>query len=190
MEYLKVSWPGSYVAMACCWTNSWLPSVWHSLHGWLPAGASHEHRSIWCTAVTRLAFSLLANINQRRVREIWLMSSSVCSHQLRFDSWIMPKLGMKMASETWLPDQSEYLNTCVCLFQCVWPVLFKPRCVSQLRVAVVKLVFPAAELEASLTHTQRHTQIMSRRAVIVLMWPVRCLSTNLIIRTTKPQHCP
>lgn len=46
------------------------------------------------------------------------------------------------------------------------------------------------------THTQTYTkknwysEIMSWRVVIVLTWAVRCLSTNLITRTTKPQHCP
>ena len=45
------------------------------------------------------------------------------------------------------------------------------------------------------THTCTNTQkpdseIMSLRVILVLTWALRCLSSNLITRTTNPQHRP
>lgn len=47
---------------------------------------------------------------------------------------------------------------CVCLQMCVWLVLFKPRCVTQLGVAVVRLVFKAPQPEGGVTHLHEHTK--------------------------------
>lgn len=47
---------------------------------------------------------------------------------------------------------------CVCLQRCVWSVLLRPRCVTQLGVAVVRLVFKAPQPEGWVTHTSTNTQ--------------------------------
>ncbi len=109
--------------------------------------------------VTALAFSLLANVNQKRGTDIWLMSSSVSSHQWRFDSWIMPKTRHeKLLQKAGIVSRVNiWILMYVCVTVCVWPVLFKPRCVNQPRVAVVKLVFTAPEPEGWRIHTHTHT---------------------------------